>query len=101
MLGNDPDQVVPLKRYGSTITDAEHTQIPEIDLPVRPPFPPMRICCSVAERLPAAMFSSSRVRTYRTGRPSRMVKSDAMMRVGLECQLPFETGDGIAPVTTG
>ena len=55
---------------------------------MRPPLPPMRICWSVAERLPAAMFSSSRVRTHRTGRPSRIVNIDAM----IECfpTLPFD-----------
>ena len=43
------------------------------------PLPAMRICWSVAERFPAARFSSSRVRMHRAGRPSSIAKSDAMI----------------------
>ena len=62
---------------------ATHFPWPEFDHEVcsiavmRPPFAPSRSCCRVAERFPAARFSSSRVRTQRTGLPRRIAKRDA------------------------
>ena len=46
---------------------------------MRPSFPPSFTRCNVAERLPAARFSSRRVRTQRTGARVRIERSEAMI----------------------